>query len=102
MLDEDTDDVSNTSVSSLHGLFIVVTLKLESSNSLWVQVDTGAQRNVIPLALYKDATKDITPAHMTQVKSSITAYGGTTLLVGKQVVCMCEAGDLRCPRLQAC
>ena len=45
--------------------------------------------------LYKDTTKDITLAHVTPLKSTITSYGGTTLPVGYVLVHV-RWGDLRC------
>ena len=56
-----------------------VTLQLDSGNSLRFQVDTGAQCNVIPIGLYKKATKDYTLTQMRPVKQRITAYGGSEL-----------------------
>ena len=69
----------------------MVTLKLESGNFLRFQVDTGAQCNVIPLALYKEATKDHSLMHITPGNSQITAYGGATLPAVGQV-CMDRSG----------
>ena len=43
------------------------------------QADTGTQCNVVPLGVYKRATKDFALALMTPALSQITAYGGTTL-----------------------
>ena len=37
----------------------LVTLKLESGNYVRFQPDTGAQCNVVPLHLYKKATKNV-------------------------------------------
>lgn len=59
----------------------MVTPRLDSSTHIWFQLDTGAQLNVVPLSIYKKATKDtklakVHPSHMT-----FTAYGGTTLPV---------------------
>ena len=81
-VDEDTDDIYQTQVSAVYmdGSQLVI-LKQESGNSLRFHVATGAQCNVIPLD-YKDATKDITPTHVTPLTSTITAHGGTTLPVG--------------------
>ena len=36
----------------------MVTLQLESGSLIQFQVDTGAQRNVVPLSIYKKATND--------------------------------------------
>ena len=59
----------------------MVTFQLESGCYLRFQVDTGAQCNVLPLRLYKKATKDNRLASITKGRSHITAYGGTTLPV---------------------
>ena len=71
----------------------LVTLKLESGNYLRFQVDTGAQCNVIPLELYKKATKDTKLAHVTPLRSQITAYGGTTLPVVGRVILWVWRGE---------
>ena len=44
-------------------------------------MDTGAQCNVVPLEVYKEATKEVTLACVTTSHSRITAYGGNTLPV---------------------
>ena len=54
----------------------MVTFQLESGCHL--QVDTGAQCNVLPLILYKKSTKDNTLPSITKSRSHITTYGGTT------------------------
>ena len=74
----------------------LVTLKLESGNYLRFQVDTGAQCNVIPLELYQKATKDTKLAHVTPLKSQITAYGGATLPVVGHVILRVWCGEFRC------
>ena len=56
----------------------LVTVQLESGNYLRFQVDTGAQCNV---KLYQNAAKDKRLRNITPTKSSIAAYGGTTLSV---------------------
>ena len=58
-----------------------VKLELESGNYIRFQADTEAQCNVIPLNLYKKASRDHQLANVTATKSRITAYGGTTLPV---------------------
>ena len=55
----------------------LVTLKLESGNYLRFQPDTGAQCNVVPLHLYKKATKDVDLCNVTPVNTAIISYGGT-------------------------
>lgn len=73
-----------------------VTLELESGNYLRFQADTGAQCNVIPLTLYKKATRDRQLAKVTPAKSTITAYGGTKLPVVGTVLLPVRRGDLQC------
>ena len=80
--DNDADEVFAAEVATVHlddSQFI--TFKLKSGNFMRFQVDTGAQCNVIPLAIYKQATKDIHLRNVSPVWSQITAYGGTTLPV---------------------
>ena len=57
------------------------------------QVDTGAQCNVIP---YKKACKDPKLVRATPVKTTIQAYGGTTLPVVGKVIIRVWRGDFRC------
>ncbi len=64
----------------------LVTLRLESGNCLRFQPDTGAQCNVIPLELYKKATKDTDPKNVSASKRKISAYGGTRIPVLGQVI----------------
>ena len=65
----------------------LVTLKLESGNYLRFQADTGAQCNVVPLDLYKKATKDYQLAIVVPTTPKITAYGGTEIpVVGKALI----------------
>ena len=49
----------------------LATLKLESGHYLWFQPDTGAQCNVVPLHLYKKATKDFDLRNVTPVNTAI-------------------------------
>ena len=53
----------------------LVTLKLESGNYLRFQPDTGAQCNVIPVSLYRIATKDYNLERVTPAKAQLAAYG---------------------------
>ena len=58
-LEEDTDEVFPTQVAAVSlddAQF--VSLRLESGKYLQFQIDMGAQCNVIPVTLYKKATKD--------------------------------------------
>ena len=62
----------------------LVTLKLETGCFIRFQPDTGAQCNVIPLHLYKQATNDYTLVQIKPVQTSLVAYGGSKIaVVGK-------------------
>jgi hypothetical protein len=74
----------------------LVTLKLESGNYLRFQPDTGAQCNVIPVHLYKRASKDHALKQVKKVKTTITAYGGSQLAVVGQVVICVWRDQFRC------
>ena len=52
-----------------------VTLKLESGNYLHFQVDTGAQCNVVPLDLYRKATKDCKLVQVSPTKPRFATSG---------------------------
>ena len=58
---------------SVHGLddSQFVTLRLESGSYIRFQVDTGAQCNVIPVDVYKKATRDTSLAKVTMHKSQL-------------------------------
>ena len=90
-IDEKIDDMNEVFPTQIAAVELddsqMVTLKLKSGNFLRFQVDTGAQCNVVPLALYKEATKDHSLSHIIMSSSQITAYGGATLPVVGQV-CM--------------
>ena len=74
----------------------LVTLELESGNFMRFQADTGAQCNVVPLALYKKATLDHELTKVTPTATKITTYGGTTLPVVGTVLLRVRRGDLQC------
>ena len=74
----------------------MVTLKLESGNSLRFQLDTGAQCNVVPVHLYKKASKDQQLKHMKPTKTKLTAYGGAPLPVVGTVLMRVWHGDYKC------
>ena len=84
--------VSNTNLDESQ----LVTLELESGNFMRFQADTGAQCNVVPLALYKKATLDHELTKVTPTATKITAYGGTTLPVVGTVLLRVRRGDLQC------
>lgn len=74
----------------------LVTLRLENGNYLRFQADTGAQCNVVPLDLYKKATRDYKLKQVTLAKQRITAYGGTSIPVVGQTLLRVWRGDFRC------
>ena len=71
----------------------LVTLKLKSGNSLRFQPDTGAQCNVLPVHLYKKATKDVGLKHVRQYQTAIVAYGGSKIPVVGEVQIRVSRGD---------
>lgn len=73
-----------------------VTLRLENGNYLRFQADTGAQCNVVPLDLYKRATRDYKLKHVSPAKQRITAYGGNKIPVVGQTLLRVWRGDFRC------
>ena len=74
----------------------LVTLKLESGNFLRFQPDTGAQCNVVPLHLYKKATRDFNLLNVTPVSTAIISYGGTSIPILGRVRLRVWRGDFRC------
>ena len=73
-----------------------VTVKLESGNHIRFQADTGAQCNVLPLAIYKKATKDEQLKKVTLVQTEIRAYGGTALPVVGSTLLRVWRGQQQC------
>ena len=95
--EDDSDEVFPTEISAVNlDDSQLVTLKLESGNFLRFQVDTGAQCNVIPLELYKKASRDFKMTRVIPARTTITAYGGTTLPVVGSVILRVWRGDRRC------
>ena len=94
--DEDKDEVFQTGPAGNLDDTQLITLKLESGNYLRFQVDTGAQCNVVPLGLYKKATKDCLLKNVTPTQQRITAYGGTTIPVCGTTLLRVWRGDYRC------
>ena len=70
--------------------------KLESGNYLRFQPNTGDQCNVVPLHLYKKATKDVDLCNVTPVNTAIISYGGTSIPILGKVRLRVWRGDLRC------
>ena len=96
--DDEEEEVYQTSTPGSHvDDSQCVTLKLvESGNFLRFQVDTGAQCNVVPLDLYKKATKDHSLAQVKPVSQKITAYGGSELRVVGKVLLRVRRGEVQC------
>ena len=63
-----------------------ITLASESGNFLRFQVDTGTQCNVLPVSVSARAMGDIKLKQVTPIRSSISVYGGTSILVFRRVI----------------
>ena len=74
----------------------MVTLKLESGNYLRFQVDTGAQCNIVPLELYRKATKDNKLPHLMPDRQKIMAYSGAEIAVIGKVLLRVWRGGFSC------
>ena len=73
-----------------------VTLQLDSGNYIRFQIDSGAQCNVLPLKMYKRATKDVQMNDVIKCQSSIIAFGGSRLTVVGEVRVRVWRGDYKC------
>ena len=100
---EETEDTECDEIYSISDIAAVqlddsqlVTLKLKSGNFLRFQPDTGAQCNVIPVHLYKKATKDVGLEHVKQYQTAIVAYGGSKIPVVGEVQIHVSRGDYQC------
>ena len=80
-----TNEVFQTGTAHLDE-FELITLQLESGNYLRFQLDTGAQCDVIPVSLYKKATRDFKMENINPIQTPRVAYGGTQLSVVGQVI----------------
>jgi len=74
----------------------LVTLKLKSGNYVRFQADTGAQFNVIPLAVYKKTTGDFILSHVMPAQTTITAYGGHLITITATTLLKVWGGDYHC------
>ena len=72
----------------------LATLKLESGS--YVQPDTEAQSNVVPLHLYKKATRDLNILNVAPVGTAIISYCGTSIRILCRVRLRVWRGDFRC------
>ena len=59
------------------------------------QPDTGAQCNVIPVELYKKATKDHNLEGVEPIRTPLVAYGGTRLNVVGHVELLVERNNTK-------
>ena len=59
------------------------------------QPDTGAQCNVIPVELYKKATKDHNLERVEPIRTPLVAYGGTRLNVVGHVELLVERNNTK-------
>lgn len=67
----------------------LVTLKLESGNFIRFQPDTGAQCNVLPLHVYRKASKDEKLEKVNRTQASLVAYGGSKIkAIGRVSMCV--------------
>ena len=73
-----------------------VTLKLDSGNYIRFQIDSGAQCNVLPLKMYKRATKDVQMNDVAKCQSTILAFGGSRLTVVGEVRVRVWRADYKC------
>ena len=92
---DDTDEIFQVAALDLDDSQCV-TVKLESGTHIRFQVDTGAQCNVIPLAIYKKATGDVTLSNVVPTNTQIRAYGGTILPVVVSTLLRISRGKIRC------
>ena len=74
----------------------IVTIKLESGSFIPFQPDTGAQCNVIPVHIYKEATKDRQMEKVKLIKTSLVAYGGSKIKVIGQIRIRVWRGEASC------
>ena len=72
----------------------LVTLHLESRRFIRFQPDTGAQCNVLPLHIYRQATNDKKLEKVKPVQTSLVAYGGSRIKVIGYVVIRVWRGDV--------
>lgn len=80
--DEEASEMYQTDVAAVElDDSQLVTLKLESGNFVRFQPDTGAQCDVMPLHIYKKASKDETLEKVTRTEASLVAYGGSKVKV---------------------
>ena len=92
---EDADEIFQIAALDLDDSQCV-TVKLESGNHIRFQADTGAQCNVLPLAIYKKATRDVTLSNVVPTNTQIRAYGGATLPVVGSALLRVSRGKIRC------
>ena len=95
-LDEfDEEAVYNVDAYTVHP--VSVRLKLRNSgNFIKFQLVTGAESNVIPIHLYKEAAEDVMMRNEKPSNNTIVAFGGTKLSLRGQVMLPVSRGKTRC------
>ena len=74
----------------------LVTLQMESGSFIRFQPDTGAQCNVLPLHVYKRASKDYKLEKVKSVQKSLVAYGGSKIKVTGHVTMRVWRNNVSC------
>ena len=92
---EDADEIFQIAALDLDDSQCI-TVKLESENHICFQADTGAQCNVLPLAIYKKGTRDVTLSNVVPTNTQVRAYGGATLPVVGSTLLRVSRGKIRC------
>ena len=93
--DDGEDRVFQIGKSSLRDAE-AVTLEVDTGNFIRFQLDTGAKVNVLPLHIYKGATKDFKLKKLKHEKSVIQSYGGGRTTVLGEVQIRVRRLDLVC------
>ena len=90
--DDEAGEMYQTEVSTVRlNDSQLVTLRLQSGNFVHFQPDTGAQCNVLPLYIYKKASKDDKLEKVNRSQASLVAYGGSKIKVmGRVSILVCS------------
>ena len=99
--DIDTEESDAYVISDISGVTLdnsqSLTLKLVNSGSFFrLQPDTGAQCNIAPVHLYKQACNDEDSLNGRTVNITISAYGGSRLPVGGEVILKVSHDETKC------
>ena len=74
----------------------LVTLQMESGSFIRFQPDTGSQCNVLPLHVYKRASKDYKLEKVKSVQTSLVAYGGSKIKVTGHITMRVWRNNVSC------